>query len=101
MNEPFTFNVRAIAVAGAISHGLLALAQHRPDQDDQLPRHVARRALQGGSALGTGALAWNCFSRGSMATGMTTVLLTAGVLLVTAEKSAGFITQPFQGDNHV
>lgn len=90
MSEPF--NVRAIAVAGAISHGLLALAQQRPDQDDQLPRHVARRALQGGTALGTGALAWNCFTRGNTATGMTTVLLAAGALLLTAEKSAGILS---------
>jgi len=84
MNEPL--NVRAVAVAGAISNGLLALAQHHPGQDDQLPRHVVRRTLQGGTALGAGALAWNSFSRGHAGTGVATVLLAAGVLLLTAEK---------------
>lgn len=87
------FNVRAVAVAGAISHGLLALAQHRPDLDEQLPRHVVRRALQGGAALGTGALVWNCFSRGHAGTGMATVLLAAGALLLTTEKSSGFMSE--------
>jgi len=89
MNEPL--NVRAVAVAGAISNGLLALTQHHPGQDEQLTRHVIRRALQGGAALGAGALAWNCFSRGHAGTGMATVLLAAGALLLTTEKSSGLL----------
>ena len=84
MNEPL--HVSAVAVAGVISHGLLALAQHRPDHDEQLYRHVIRRALQGGAALGTGALAWNSFAKGRTGTGLATVALAAGTLLLTAEK---------------
>lgn len=85
MNE--LFDARTVFVAATISHGLLGLAQHRPQLDGPRPRHVVRRALQGGVALGAGALACNYLARGRTGAGIATALLSAGVLLITAEKS--------------
>ncbi len=89
MNKPF--DARAVFLAGTISHGLLGLAQHRPELDEPRPQHVIKHAMQGGVALGAGALACNYLAQGRNGTGVATVLLAAGALLLTAEKPPGLL----------
>lgn len=91
MTKPF--DARAVFLAGTISHGLLGLAQHRPALDEPRPQHTIRRALQGGVALGAGALACNYLTQGRNGAGVATALLAAGALLLTTEKPPGWLSE--------
>ncbi|ADU66751.1 hypothetical protein LGV61_10100 [Desulfurispirillum indicum] len=103
MNRPF--NPAAVFWAGVISHGLLGIARHDPTRDKSLPEHALLHGLQGGIALGSGALAYNCFASREPMAGVAVVLTGASLMGLLRSPSASNAKSPpksiSSGEHHV